>query len=376
VNHLQTLTAICNLPTAPYREQLVVAWLLEWAKQRRIHVTRDGVGNVYLHYRRGKPFKRPLIIEAHMDHPGFVVKKQRRDGTIEAAFRGGVKPSLFEKARAKFFTDRWHPTRVLTVKPNKKSRFLDVTLAAVKEKLPPGTLGMWDLPDAVIENGLFKSRVCDDLGGVAAIVCLFEELLDQKIDGHVIGLCSRAEEVGFGGVLAACENKWLPKNAVIIGLETSKASDFAKQGNGAIIRVGDRTGLFSLGLTHFVTQAAASIADDDKHFKYQRALMSGGTCNTTAVTAYGFDATCLCVALGNYHNQHVKGDPGYGDAPKAGPGIASETIHTGDFLGMVGILVAVVQRFKTYTPGVDFLRERFHKLHRDEQVALFKTTPL
>jgi endoglucanase len=372
--YVEVLTAICNLPTAPYCEEHVIAWLLAWAKEREeISVRRDKAGNVYLEYRRGRKLAAPLVIEAHMDHPGFVVTKQGRGGKVMAEFRGGVRPSHFEKTRAKFWVEDtgWVKAKVEGVK--KVRPFLQVTLSGVKEKLSAGTLGMWDLPDVAIEGELLSARVCDDLGGVSAIVCMMEELIAGEVEGHVIGLCSRAEEVGFAGVLAVCENGWIPRKSPVIGLETSKGLPHAPQGMGPIIRVGDKTGLFSPGLTHFITQSAGHLADEapsDTPFLYQRKLMDGGTCNSTAFASYGYDSAAMCVALGNYHNMTIKGDAGWGDGAKAGPGIASETIHLRDFAGMVGILVETVKRIGKYEPGLGFMRERLAKLHREEQVGL------
>ncbi len=392
--HLEILKALCNLPTAPYCEQHVIAWLLAWARQqgKQISVRRDRAGNVHLEYVRGARSKTPLVIEAHMDHPGFVVKGRKRDGTIVADFRGTVKPSHIKGGRAKFWVEetrnakretrndeaggRWVVADVLDVKSIHGRKFLDVRLKVRDKKappLPPGTLGMWDLPDAAVKGEIFSARVCDDLGGVAAMICLLEELIARKTQTHVIGLCSRAEEVAFAGVLAVCENGWIPKGSRVIGLETSKASAAsggAAQGGGAVVRVGDRIGIFSAGLTHFISQAAGHISDDDSSFKYQRRLMDGGTCNSTAFLAWGYDSAAMCVALGNYHNQTVKGEIGWGDGAKAGPGIASETIHLGDFEGMVRILIQVAETIGKYKPGFGAVRERFAKMHREEQVAL------
>ena len=407
--HLEILKAICNLPTAPYREQHVVAWLLAWAKQRGrwIHARRDKAGNVYLEYRRGGKKRAgagapPLVIEAHMDHPGFVVTGQKRSGEIEAEFRGSVRPSHFKNTRAKFWIEgggetkqaaglkkslqgsyvpigKWLPAKVQSVKQVKGQRSLNIVLRLTRPaghaaaKLPPGTLGMWDLPDAAVKENVFAARVCDDLGGIAAIVCLLEELIRQKVGGHIIGLCTRAEEVGFSGVLAVCENGWIPKKSPVIGLETSKAMPTGGiQGNGAIIRVGDTTGLFSAGLTHFLSQTAGHIADADSSFRFQRKLMDGGTCNSTAFTAWGYDSAAMCVGLGNYHNMTIKGETGWHAkvGGKAGPGIASETIDFGDFSGMVRILVETAKRIHLYKPGLGDVRQRLTKMHHDEQIKL------
>jgi endoglucanase len=267
-------------------------------------------------------------------------------------------------------------TRVLEVKQVRGKRTLRVTLAGVREKLPAGAIGMWDLPDARVTKGIFAARVCDDIGGVAAIACLLKELVEKEVEGHVIGLCTRAEEVGFAGVLAVCENGWIPRGSSVIGLETSKASAGSPQGAGPIIRVGDRTGIFSPGLSYFLSQTAGHIADEDASFKYQRKLMDGGTCNSTAFLAYGYDSAGLCLALGNYHNVTVKGEVGWGDGTKAGKAIASETIHAGDFAGMVRLLMETVRRFGKYEPGLEVFRKRLSKMHREEQRGMFRANPV
>jgi endoglucanase len=402
IRHLQLLHEICNLPTAPYLEHHVIAWLAAWARDKpEIRLKRDKAGNVYLDYRRAptrhatsrqKPG--PVVLEAHMDHPGFIAGPSLRGkpGEIDAAFRGGVRPSHFAGAAVRFWVPDGDPPRGHwvrgTVKHLRVTKGTDgrrdaliARIAGLRSPVPIGSPGMWDLPDAQLGKGrnkqLFAARVCDDLAGVAAIVCVLESLLAQKVSGHVIGLLTRAEEVGFAGVLAICEHRWLPQNARIIGLETSKASGSgagggAVQGAGAVIRVGDRTGLFSPGLTHFLAQAAGYIGDEDPSFRFQRKLMDGGTCSSTAFTAWGYDAAALCLALGNYHNMTVKGEVGWraGIGGAAGPGIASETIHLDDFAGMVRILVEAITRIGTYKPGFAAVRERLSTLHHQTHTSL------
>ena len=66
---------------------------------------------------------------------------------------------------------------------------------------------------------------------------------------------------------------------------------YAKQGDGAILRVGDRTSIFNSGLTYFLGQKADELAKRyKKTFKYQRALMPGGTCEATVYDVYGYTA--------------------------------------------------------------------------------------
>jgi putative aminopeptidase FrvX len=380
--HLQLLTEICNLPTAPYHEHHVIAYLQSWANTHAFKNWQDKAGNLYIEYRRGPKHKKPLIIEAHTDHPGFLATKQRGN-LLHAEFHGGVRPSHFQNAPVQFLVNQtWLPAKVLSAKPRKNSRTLDIQLSTT-HKIPPNSLGMWQLPDASTKNKIFRAPVCDDLATVAATCALFEELIHQQQKAHVIALFDRAEEVGFAGVLAACLNNSLPGanangtgGARVIGLETSKALPTAKQGDGVIVRVGDRTGLFSPGFTHFLSQCAAHIADDRPTFKWQRKLMDAGMCNSTPFAAFHHDSAALCLPLGNYHNMHIKNDPGHNDAPTAGNSklIASETIHLDDYEALIQLLLETVKRLPTYKENFAEIRDRLTKMHKKEHLpTLYRT---
>lgn len=425
--YLPLLQQVCNLPTAPYLEQYVVAFLTAWARvpERRkyLKIKRDPAGNIYLTYRHGKPRHAatgqalpPLVIEAHMDHPGFVITEELPDHTLRAKFRGGVKASHFVGATAALWipdatpnspsfipAGRWLPTPVIEAHsekppPGEGGDYISVTLAnPTGTNIPPGTLGMWHLPEATRHNQIFQARVCDDLAGIAAGLCLLDDLIAQQLEAHVILLLSRAEEVGFAGTIAVARNRWLPLRCPIIGLETSKASPLPPtsenlptaadqlsalppgtyQGQGPVVRVGDKSGIFSPGLTHFLCQAAAGITDEDSSFRWQRKLMDGGTCSTTAFVAYGYDSASLTLPLGNYHNMRIPGEAGSDLPPTAqqGPGIAPETIHIEDFVGVVRILLEAVRKYPTYLPRFETMRQRLEKLHLSEQLtSLFSTS--
>ena len=68
-------------------------------------------------------------------------------------------------------------------------------------------------------------------------------------------LFTRAEEVGFYGALEAIRHATLPKNACVLSLECSKAFAHAPQGEGVIVRVGDRVVLAPADVTTAVNDA-------------------------------------------------------------------------------------------------------------------------
>ncbi len=393
-NHA-TLFAICNLPTAPYAEAYVAAFIRDWAnapaRRTLIEVQSDEVGNLHLHYRAGPPECRELVLEAHIDHPGFVVENILPDGNLRTIFRGGVKPSCFDQAKVRIWrpdsplvfphataqkpVGYWIGTQVISVEPAVGNEPMRAILARPREiaahGIMPGDIGLWDLPEPRLHNRIFAARVCDDLAGAAVGLNVLEALMENKAAVNFRLLLTRAEEVGFAGALAVASRALIPAGSSIIGIETSKALPHVPQGRGPVIRVGDKALTFSPALTRFISMRAGGIADIDSSFIYQRQLMDGGTCNTTAFAVFGYDAAAVCLALGNYHNMAESGM----DAAIAtsGPHIAAETIHLDDFDGLVRLLTDVAIHFNTYQPNSAALRERLATMHERDQRHLLES---
>ena len=383
----QILARLCDTPTAPYRENLVIAAIRQWhsstIRSNAIRWREDVAGNIHLDYRAGRKGTRTLVLESHLDHPGFIVTGMKRDGTIRAIFRGGVKPSCFTDATVALWPGSGvagelpQPVvaRVLRVTAAKKSYPMRILLAAGGAKISNGTIGTWNLPNAGEANGLFMARACDDLAGVAACLCVLERLLELKATCNVTILLTRAEEVGFAGAIVAARRRLIPRSCAIIGLETRRATPQAVQGAGPVIRVGDRTSTFSSALTRFMAMTAGALADEDSEFRYQRALMDGGTCDSTVFHAFGYETGAVCLALGNYHNMLDTSATGaVSEIPAAGPMIACETIHLADFAAEIELLAQLCVAFPKYKPGMEDLKKRFNDLHeREHKALLYKT---
>ena len=105
-------------------------------------------------------------------------------------------------------------------------------------------------------------------------------------------------------------------------------------GGGPILRVGDKTSVFGPELTN----AATEIMNAQKKFLWQRKLMPGGTCESTAFCEYGYVSTCLCLALGNYHN--MKDIDGVLQKKKPAK-VAPEVISVSDYHGLVSMLTII-----------------------------------
>lgn len=314
------------------------------------------------------------MFTAHMDHPGFCAlggsgrdrARTRRGsgggGRVRAAFRGWVEPEYFVGTGVRFWDGRrWvrgEITRITktasiyrmigrTARPEE----VEVALAA---EAPPGSPGMWDLPDPYERAGLVHARGCDDIAGCAAMLALLERLSRRRVRAEVTCLFTRAEEVGFVGAIGAAQARTIPRRRPVIAIETSKALPSARIGDGPILRVGDKTSIFTPQLTDFCHGVGVDLTQRDKSFVFQRKLMDGGTCESTAYAAYGYAATGMCVALGNYHNMNVERKR-----------IESEYISLSDWSRMVDYFEALVRARPGYGGGYEQRRAALDKRFRE-----------
>ena len=151
--------------------------------------------------------------------------------------------------------------------------------------------------------------------------------------------------------------KRLRKSDRIIAIECSAEQPYARQGDGVIIRVGDKTSIFNSALTYFLTQQAEQLAKKDETFKFQRALMPGGTCEASVYDAFGYNAAAVCIPLGNYHNME-----------RGKKQIAPEYIDIRDWRNMVQLFLHIARHSKEFTADNADLRKRltgrYRKLHR------------
>ncbi|MDZ8119031.1 M20/M25/M40 family metallo-hydrolase [Pontiella agarivorans] len=350
---LKLLKDMVSLPTAPFCERHVQAFVRDWAAVNGIDFTQDEVGNILLTYKgRGRAPKYPWVLQAHMDHPGFELIS-RRGRTVQAWFRGSVQEAYFPAARMQFFPDIGKPVggTVETAKRDKQAGFLKCRIK-LDDVVPlaRGTLGMWELPAWKKRGNRLSLRVVDDLCGVASILLTLKRLKDSGASRKVFGLLTRAEEVGFVGAISAAKNELIDMRFPILGIEASKAQPNARIGQGAIVRVGDASTVFDPELTSNVRKTARALHRADPSLRFAESLMPGGSCESTGLALLGYRTCAVCLPLGNYHNM--------GESK-----IEAEKIDLRDFESMVALLEAVSQT-KPDASNTGELKKRLLENHR------------
>jgi len=381
--HRAWLQEITSLPTAAGREDRVIDWIAGWVGERGdLALERDAAGNLTIRGREASAEGDPVYITAHLDHPAFVVERVEAERTLVAEFRGGVMDDYFEGARV-----RAHPAEGEAVcgrvaaeveaagSPHKHYRLeMDGPVAA-----QAGDVVVWDLAATEIgEDGIVRAPACDDLAAVAAAVSAMDELRTLRAQGEAVQetrlLFTRAEEIGFIGAIAACREGTMPRGSRVIALENSRSFVDSPIGGGPILRIGDRMSVFDPRLTGAIAGRAEEAFGRPAHLRasdkaseatgrpWQRKLMPGGACEATVFCHYGYEATCVCLPLGNYHNMAEL------DAVQAGENteparIDREYISTRDYDGLIDLLVACGRSLEPAS-GLDDRLERLWEERR------------
>lgn len=351
--YLNTLRDIVSIPTTSFHEQAVGEAIRAFLERYNIPYEVDRYGNIIAHYQKGPPC-RPLALMAHTDHPGFELETAGATAEFpgsnwSARLLGGVLEDYFKQPSGiKVFAgyDLGQPATGellgCTRLGGPRELRLFLRIEENDPALMPGNFGIWDLPDFKLENGFVHARVIDDLVGCVAGMLTLWKLVQEGVETNVYGVFTRAEEVGLVGAEMVFQQKLLPAETFVISLEASRTLPGALQGEGPVIRVGDRAFTFSEEAEFVLKQAAKNLQQrsEEGPVKVQRQLMSGGRCEASTAILMGYTATGLAFPLDNYHNMGKNFR------------LEAETIHQDDFL----IGVELLQEAARLMPHLDELK--------------------
>lgn len=335
---LDLVEQLLPLPTAACHEHHVVAAVRRYCLHHGIDVSSDTFGNLVL--LTGGARDSGLCLTAHLDHPalGFGVPESSRDVLFERL--GGVPTALTRDASVLLYdTAASGDCPPAPVASGTVSAFLHEGAPGMaapafrvrtNEAVPAGDLfAVWDQTPCAIEADRIVGTACDDLVGVCVALAVLQVCRLQDIGLSV--LLTRAEETGFGGMLAAIEAETLPAADVFINIECSSCRAGAPLGDGPVVRVGDRRWLFDAGVTEALNVCATELAASRDGFRVQRRLMDGGVCEATPLARSGRATGAVALPLDNYHNN-------------GGDRLRPEAVHLQDAENLVALLTHLAQK--------------------------------
>ena len=342
---LDILATLCRQPATSYFEDNVSREVERMLTDASIPWEQDDYGNIIARLTRRDESEpnpsRPVALVAHMDHPGFeVVEVDGQRLTLQ--MRGRVSDVIYEQQVDLVVHSADGSScaaRTTGRDGNTESRVLYADLTEQNDLVLPA-FAVFDLVDCEFRDNTVFARALDDLAGCAATLSVLETLADENEPADVIGVFTRAEEDGLIGARLLAADGSLPKETLVISIESSRTLPGAEQGNGPVIRVGDAISTFSQSAEEILQTARVTLQRRDPPIPVQRQLMSGGVCEASVFIAHGYESTGVAFPLAHYHN-------GFGE-----DSIQAENIAISDFLG-----------------GVELLLEASRSVHVSEQEA-------
>lgn len=339
-------------------------------------IEQDQHANLLLHWdglprRKKDPVPTVVAFSAHLDHPGFHYLGRQR-GQHRARLVGSVAERCLPGSALRFHdgeTREALATARIASCQRSTQGLIDVRLTNFRGRARQGMFGVFDLSSGTMRGQRLQARVCDDLMGAAAILSSMKLLAQEQHPYPLVGIFTRAEETGFMGCLGLVQDHEPLRHWQVIGLECSPKRASAKPGHGPVIRVGDRLSVFDPELTLALEEAAGDIAGRAPQFRWQRALMDGGSCESSVYNAYGVRAAGACLALGNYHNCTPQGT------------IAPEFVDWSDYEGLIALLAQVARNLPVREARTKIKQrlnrfwEREYKLLADSSLRLKAKTP-
>lgn len=250
---LTTLSGPCGY------EHAVSYYLKEYLEDKTDSVMIDPIGNVIARKKGGKPGP-SILLTAHMDEIGFIVKKIEENGLLRFEKLGGNDDRILLAQPVKVMGAKGEISGVIGTMsahyvkfddPNKVRKhsqmYIDIGASskeqAIELGVEVGTPITWGTEFQVFgpeESRKIRSKALDDRSGCAVLVQALEELKDSTFAGELILLFAVQEEVGLRGAKTAAEH--IHADAAI-AIDTTAVSDTPEETMDGSLGLGRGTGI-------------------------------------------------------------------------------------------------------------------------------------
>ena len=284
-------------------------------------VWRDKHGNVYGRKRGSSANAPKVVIAAHMDEIGFMIKYIDDKGFLYLAPIGGWNPRILPAQRLRIRTRDGKTVRgVIGVKPPHimtpeeqkqviplEKLFVDIGASSREdvEKLGIriGSLADLDRETVMLPlNNTITGKSFDDRVGVAVMIWSLRLLKNVVHESEVIAVATVQEEVGLKGAKLAVNAL---KPDALMALDVTVASDVpgveasqtvTQLGKGPAIKVMDGRSGGGL-ITHPRLLDLLIKAAEEEKIPYQLEVLTGGTTDASAPLMIGVDAPSAAISV-------------------------------------------------------------------------------
>jgi putative aminopeptidase FrvX len=256
---VEVLENLSNANGVTGREEQVRELMRQYLKPYVDEMREDRLGNL-IAFKRGKKDAPTVMLAAHMDEIGLMVKNIKKRGFLQFTKIGGIDDRILLAQKVIVQTDKGPLTGVVGSKPvhiqtdeerkkviNADKLFIDVGARdreeAEKMGVQVGDVVSFDTKFARLGDSVVFGKAFDDRVGCAILVETMRRL--QKVDCNVYAVGTIQEEVGLRGATIAA---FQVEPDVGIALDSTVAGDTpgvaegeapAKMGEGPVLTVAD-----------------------------------------------------------------------------------------------------------------------------------------
>lgn len=297
--HLPTL---CSIDGVSSDEERVRGFIKSMAN---IETFTDKTGNLYIGKKGTNPKGKKIMVCAHMDEVGFIVKKITDDGYIKFGCVGGIDERVLVGKRVRFknasgvigikavhLTTKEERSKVKKV----EDLYIDIgakTKEEAQNVVKLGELGTFDSGFEFFGDGFICSKAIDNRFGVLVML----KLLQQDFEEDIYFVFTSMEEVGLKGATVA-SSKIKPDYALVI--ETTTAADIPEVeganrvcllGGGAVVPFMDRATIYDRELFEMTRRLA-----EENKIKWQTKTVVAGGNDSGAISTSSEGVKTICVS--------------------------------------------------------------------------------
>ena len=286
---IETLKTLCALPGVSSWENAVRDYILTEISPYADQVRTDAMGNLIAFKKGEVPGKRSLMLAAHMDEVGLMVRRITDDGYLKFSAVGGIDRRVLmgkhvhvglRSIPGVIGRKAYHLTSADEEKtvPRLKDYYIDIGAKDKKDAeriVEPGDVVVFDSDVLFFGNGLMKSKAIDDRIGCAVMV----ELMKESLPMDCTFVFTVQEEVGTRGAFGAA---FSVRPDVALILEGTTAADLpgtdrhkrvCAPGSGPVIPYMDGATVYDRGLFELLR----TLATENKIPWQTKEYISGGT---------------------------------------------------------------------------------------------------
>lgn len=293
------LLALLELSGVSGREAPVIRYMETHLRPLADELRIDPMGNVFA-VKKGNRKGPKLLLTAHSDEIGLMVKSIEKDGFIRFIKVGGVQDSQLQARLVQVAgrlgivgTKAGHLASEKERSEVKKASELYIDIGAGSKEevealgIKVGTPVSFVSPPRFLTEDLIVSKSLDDRVGCALIIALMESLKDKDFNGELQAVITVQEEVGLRGARVAA---FACNPDLAIALDTIPSGDTPDTslvrdlnvalGKGPVIQVtSGGTALFADSTVLSLLENAAKTAG----VPYQPVTFTGGNTDATAM---------------------------------------------------------------------------------------------